>query len=311
MKMKQTSTFLSIIGLSALPLCASIDWDGDTTKTAAGEDTWIIANAAFTSTPPTIDGMISPGEWDAATANSLEFTTHSSMDPAGLAASFRVMWDETNLYVLVEGTDAAGIGGAGHRFELYISTAYTRKFGQWQMPGYGPKDYQILATIEPVDSFYSLGLYSAQAPLTSFERANVIGTDQYVSEVKIAWSDLGGLPSEQGLANSDYIGFEVQVQRGTQNNNRSKLAWAAPVDVAWASTEDWGTLRLLSGDGGMPETMWAGFSVDALGWVDTGDFLGVINVIFGDFVYMLSNGKFIYLPETHVTGHGAWGYIFR
>lgn len=231
---------------------AVIDWDGDTSRTVDGVQTWIIGNAPHTATPPTIDGLIGAGEWDAAPVHPLEFTTHSSMDPTGLEASFRAMWDETYLYILIEGTDAAGLATAGHRFELYISTAFTRKFGQWMFPGYEAYDYQIVASIQPLDTFYSLGLYSDQRPLASFLRANSINNGSYISEVRIAWSDLGGLPSVEGRANVDYIGFDVHVQRGTENNNRAKLAWAAPVDVAWASTEDWGTLRLLpaGGNGG-------------------------------------------------------------
>ena len=295
---------------------ASIDWDGDTSQTSEGYETWEIATAVFTATPPTIDGVISAGEWDAAPRYELEFTTHSSMDPESLAAAFRVMWDEDYIHILIEGTDGMGIASAGHKFELYISTAYTRKFGQWMLPGYEENDYQITATINPLDTFYELGLYSEQTPLQSFLRANTVAGDHYVSEVKIAWSDLGGLPAGRGLVNSDYIGFDVHVQRGTENNNRAKLAWAAPVDVAWASTEDWGTLRLLAADDPGPgpvESLWIdveendlGFKETGIGWIMDSHYPHVFALSFGGWL-TIEHGVSA-LDGIHAYDHtlGAW-----
>ena len=57
-----------------------------------------------TTTPPTIDGVVSEGEWDGASAAAGGWRV--LRDPAGpLAANndrFRMMWDDTNLYVLYE-----------------------------------------------------------------------------------------------------------------------------------------------------------------------------------------------------------------
>lgn len=298
--MKQLYVTLAAAVFISSSTLASINWDGDTSVNSDGHETWEIANAAKTETPPTIDGIISAGEWDDAERYQLGFTTHSSMDPAGLEAYFKVMWDDDHIYILIEGTDAVGIDSAGHRFELYISTAYTRKFGQWMVPGFEENDYQILSTINPVDTFYELGLYSEQTALASFQRENVIAAGSYVSEVKIAWSDLGGLPSTRGLSNSDYIGFDVHVQRGTANNNRSKLAWAAPVDVAWASTEDWGTLRLLGADGPTPTpivSFWSDIESDASGFKNTG--IGMLMDTHFPHLFHANWGSWISIDTSH------------
>lgn len=312
--MHTLTTFLSGLMISALPFAvtASIDWDGNTSRTASGLDTWRIGNAAFAQQAPTIDGVITPGEWDAAESFALENVVHSTMDTTGLAASFRAKWDTTFLYLLIEGTDGMGLETVGHRVEIYISTAYTREFGAWQNPGYAAGDFQIIVPLNPLGTGYELGFYSDKTPLASFVRANSIDGDTYVTEIRIAWSDLGGLPAFRGLPNTDYIGFEVQVQRGTQNNNRAKLSWAGEVDVAWAATEDWGTLRLLPAENGEPQPRtWAGYPVDEFGWVDTGTFFGLLYVNFGSFIYSYTLDGFLFMPEALVDDVGAWTYAFR
>lgn len=58
----------------------------------------------FTSSPPTIDGVVSPAEWDDAAAEAGGWRI--LRDPVGPADTdnnrFRMMWDDTNLYVLYE-----------------------------------------------------------------------------------------------------------------------------------------------------------------------------------------------------------------
>lgn len=310
--MNKLMTTFGLLLVSSHSTQAVIDWDGDTTLTSEGYETWIIAEAPYASNAPVIDGVISAGEWDDATVNPLE---NSLLTPAAdaMSAQFRVKWDETNIYVLVEAEDETGMSTTGHLFEIYISTAYTRKFGAWQIPGYEENDYQIACSINPEDTFYSLGLYSSQTPLDSFSRANTVDGISYISEVSIAWADLGGLPGESAV-NPDYIGFEVQTQRnapeGGSNSDRSKLAWSDVSNTAWAATEDWGTLRLLEG-GTDPGQKWAGYDV-VDGWINTGDFLGWLNVEIAPWLYSLTMGKYVFMPENNlVSEQGGWLFIPR
>ena len=55
---------------------------------------------------------------------------------------------------------------------------------------------------------------------------------------------------------------------------------------------------------------WAGFAIRADGWVDTGDFLGLVYPV-GDYIYILSLEGWMYLPEAHVEAEGAWGFALR
>lgn len=56
---------------------------------------------------------------------------------------------------------------------------------------------------------------------------------------------------------------------------------------------------------------WAGYPVSPEGWVDTGAWLGMIYVNNPPFVYSMSLGTYIYLPEDHVDNSGAWSYIYK
>jgi hypothetical protein len=57
-----------------------------------------------------------------------------------------------------------------------------------------------------------------------------------------------------------------------------------------------------------PPSGWAGYPARDDGWVDTGDFLGWIYPD-GDFVYSLSLGRHVELPESRVGEAGGWLFI--
>jgi hypothetical protein len=61
---------------------------------------------------------------------------------------------------------------------------------------------------------------------------------------------------------------------------------------------------------GEASNTWAGYEELASGWYDAAGLLGMVYPV-GDWVYVLSLGKFIYLPESHVTAAGAWTYIIK
>jgi hypothetical protein len=55
---------------------------------------------------------------------------------------------------------------------------------------------------------------------------------------------------------------------------------------------------------------WAGYDEATSGWYDTMGFLGWVYPV-GDWVYVLSLNKYIYLPESQVAAGGAWTYIVK
>jgi hypothetical protein len=59
-------------------------------------------------------------------------------------------------------------------------------------------------------------------------------------------------------------------------------------------------------------TTWAGYEMNAeTGDVDTGSFLGWINVLGGEYVWSYSMNSWLYLPEENVSDAGAWTYVPR
>ena len=57
-------------------------------------------------------------------------------------------------------------------------------------------------------------------------------------------------------------------------------------------------------------SFWAGYPYfDEAGNVDTGSWLGFINVASGDWVYVYSLATYVYLPEEFVSSSGSWAYV--
>lgn len=282
--------------------------------------------ATHAETPPTIDGVVGDGEWDINGDYVYGFgpiTGRTAGGTDGLSANWMAQWDETYLYLLVWGTDSALQANQQGNFELYISTNYTRMFGQWAQPGYDLNDVQLRNDFfgETANTFVH-GMYSDQSlGLSSYTRATTISGSDWVSEVRVSWDDLGGLPLDIAEnyvfdANPDYLGFEVHIQRGT-GDNRTKLAWcyrdgSPDGDKAWANTEVWGTLRLMSGGITPPppppnceESIFQ--SAYNLSWVEDCWFWnGFFGYLYGGF----ENTGFIYAYGTEEAGTATgWYYI--
>lgn len=55
---------------------------------------------------------------------------------------------------------------------------------------------------------------------------------------------------------------------------------------------------------------WAGYLIDEDGrTVDTGAYLGVVDIAADPWVWVYDLGKYIYLPESHVMGGGGWSFF--
>lgn len=55
----------------------------------------------------------------------------------------------------------------------------------------------------------------------------------------------------------------------------------------------------------LQEATWAGYPILPSGDVDTGTVFGLVHPI-GDWVYIYSLGRYIFLPESNLSSHGAW-----
>lgn len=68
--------------------------------------------------------------------------------------------------------------------------------------------------------------------------------------------------------------------------------------------------NLSTPSGGSTELSWAGYPMDAQGWVFTDGWLGNINVQ-GDWVFISSLNRWTYLPENIVSANGSWMYVLK
>jgi hypothetical protein len=60
--------------------------------------------------------------------------------------------------------------------------------------------------------------------------------------------------------------------------------------------------------GAVEPTFWAGYEVDASGWINTEGWMGYLNVAAAPWVWSATLAKWLYMPEANVSESGAWVY---
>ncbi len=183
---------------------------------------------------PVIDGKVDD-IWNAAKpykiANSLYDPPKSSGD---LSAEYKTMWDENNLYLLVEVTDdilkhdtSPENWYESDSVEVYID-ATDSKAAQ-----YGQTDYQYGFNWDKTSPL----MQEAKHGRTNGVQYALVTTDTgYRVEAKFPWSTLGAKPSPGAK-----IGLDVQVNDNDAEGKRhAKIAWHATEDNAWETPQAFG-----------------------------------------------------------------------
>lgn len=239
---------------------------------------------------PTIDGIISEGEWEEAAApapNSINLFIQNSnnytppTDENDLSGDWLALWDETALYLLLTVKDDIIQDFSNDpildSFEIFISTAYTRYFGEWNNPGYDlVSDFHAQFFVDnSFDGSASHGPHSfgMNVPISYPVQYRIVPTeDGYFAEVALPWEFVMGdtTESEVTFENGifyggqhsdiygdarDFIGFDIHLRDndGADSGTKSKVAWNDGYDrrrgdFHWADTEVWGTLVLVQPD---------------------------------------------------------------
>ncbi|MDX2109370.1 MAG: sugar-binding protein [Verrucomicrobiota bacterium] len=280
-----------------------------------------------------IDGQIDSA-WDQATAYPIGVFVQSGkndlLPPEGeadLSGTFKTLWDDTHLYILVEAMDSELPFVAGNSVELYTSTEYTRNYGAYGNSGYnGISDTQIKYQLNANPPTVVHGLYSYAGDTVPFEGTTVISKETvtgYIMEIALSWASLihaspgitwdpdegffyGG-PSE--YTDRDYIGFEIMLQDNDNDDGLrdTKQAWCGGYegrvgDFAWADTQVWGTLQLVKN---------GGTSCTVLGTVMTGDNFPSVGE---SFVYALGYESYLYTgycPFVYDFKGNNWWYVYE
>jgi len=157
---------------------------------------------------------------------------------ADLSASYKAMWDEKNLYVLIDVTDDSLKNDSDSDMwylddcvEVFIDADNSKS------ESYGDNDAQYHfdwdKSSPSMDRFQN-------GKMDGIEFAMVTTENGYRTEIKFPWSTLGAEPSA-----GKKIGLDVHVNDDDDGGDRdSKLTWRGKEDNAWETPSVFGTAEL-------------------------------------------------------------------
>ena len=208
-----------------------------TQQAAQTEKAAMPAGVTQTARPPAINGQVDDC-WNAARSYDLANIAYVPPSSDGdFSASFRALWDQDNLYVLVEVTDD-DLSNDSEEFwqddavEIFIDA------GNAKAESYGDNDYQ-----------YHFGWDRSVPTMGEAHHGNVTGVEYafattgagYRAEIKLPWNTLGTEPKA-----GTQIGLDVHANDDDAGGDRdSKLMWMGQQDDAWQRPASFGTAELL------------------------------------------------------------------
>ena len=212
--------------------------------TAVSQSIYLLVNpvpkalVAGTGRPITVDGTME-SIWEQAESYDLDqVATGTVSGAADLSASYRTMWDENYLYLLVDVIDDIIVPVANPAqpwnydgVEVYLDVTNDKT------EAYNANDRQVLygyGAEAPVGVAGTLAL-----PGTLGARVDTEGG--YRVEMAFAWADLGVNPTE-----GRYLGLDVAVaDNDTPGGDREgKLGWWSGVDLNYTRPANFGTAQL-------------------------------------------------------------------
>ncbi|MGB3801481.1 MAG: sugar-binding protein, partial [Lewinella sp.] len=196
------------------------------------------ALVAGTGRPIVVDGTME-STWDQAQIYDLDqVSTGTVSSAADLSASYRTMWDDDYLYLLVNVVDDVIVPVANpdqpwnfDGVEIYLDATNDKT------ESYNGNDRQVLygyGTAEPVGVSGSMALPNMLGARTDTEGG-------YLVEMAFAWADLGVTPSE-GV----YLGLDVAVADNDSlgGDREGKLGWWSDTDLNYTRPANFGTALL-------------------------------------------------------------------
>jgi hypothetical protein len=159
--------------------------------------------------------------------------------PSDLAANFKAMWDEDNLYVLIDVTDDKLVNDSSpdewwfdDSAEVYID-ADNSKSNQ-----YDDDDAQYHFDWDKANP--TMGVHQQHGRMENVEFAMVTTDKGYRTEIKFPWKTLGVKPVP-----GSSIGLDIQVNDDDDGGQRdTKLAWHDSHDNAWDNPQAFGNAVL-------------------------------------------------------------------
>ncbi len=208
------------------------------TGLAAAQD-WDI-EIPSTKTPPIIDGKVD-GVWSIASIQYITVTIDGSVDsPEDSSGSWRVMWDGTNLYAIVDINDSALYNDSSNSY-LDDSVEFYFDGGNSKGPG---------APLSDNDRQYTFGwttddIQGTNTDTTGVEHAQVRTETGWRIEMQFPWMSLQGAAPQLG----DLIGVDCFYNDDDNggDSRESQIATFADDNGDWQVPSDWGTAILVKG----------------------------------------------------------------
>jgi hypothetical protein len=209
--------------------------------------------------PPVIDGNEDEA-WSAAPRYKLanvigSFSSGESCSspssPNDLSAEYRAMWDENNLYLLVDVTDDVLVNDTNHDQPITLPS------GSVAVPWWYDDSVEVYIDADNSksnqydndDAQYhfdwdktkpTIGVHNQHGQLENIEFAMVITPTGYRTEIKFPWATLG-----RKLATGATIGLDVQVNDSDGGGKRDhKITWNDKQDTAWSNPQAFGNAEL-------------------------------------------------------------------
>jgi len=205
-----------------------------------GEDIPVISK---TSVAPTIDGLVD-ASWDSYIPTAITKVIQGSVGSSSdLSAQWRALWDNSNLYVLIEVTDNTQENDSPETYnddavEIYID------INNDKATSYGANDFQYVFRWDDVGIYETTGKSTDDIVLEQTTTST-----GYIIEAKIPWATLSGSP-----AIGQSLGFDVHVNDDDDGGVRdAKISWAANTDDAWQNPSLFGT-AILEGESTITST---------------------------------------------------------
>ena len=196
----------------------------------------ISASVRKASRPPAIDGK-ADDLWSESRRYKIGNVIYSpASSDEDFSASYKAMWDEKNLYVLVNVTDDS-LKNDSDEFWLDDGVEVFIDADNSKSGGYDDNDYQ-----------YFFEWAEANPGMGEFKHGRTTGVEfaiervevGYRVEIKLPWSTLGVEPSA-----GKKIGLDVHVNDDDDGGDRdTKLTWRGKEDNAWQTPSVFGTAEL-------------------------------------------------------------------
>ena len=222
-----------------------VQWSGASTETTNPVDVVMDDNKSisasfelmgidYASTIPTIDGS-KESAWTGVDMDIAKNNLGTVTSDADLSGTWSALWDNDNLYVIVEVTDDQLTDDSETWWkddvvEVYIDADNSKS------TTYDANDFQYVFE-------WNGGILETKSNATTNVEYSITDVSSgYVVEAKFPWSTLGVTPAE-----SDLLGIEIMLNDDDDGGEREgKKAWYGTDDVAWSDPSTFGELILNS-----------------------------------------------------------------